>query len=146
MTLSEWPRKVWMAARVRMSQTRTVRSRPPLTTMSSFGWSARQWTALLCPKKSRIISLRYKSQHLMAWSSLALNMYGDSVLSATVRTASLCPVRFIFNAPEVRSHTLMRPSPAPVANQLLVGSTATVHTQPWCPTKTLANFHLGGAT
>ena len=45
------------------------------------------------------------------------------------------------SSPEARFQILMTRSPAPVANHLLPGSTATLGTQPKCPEITHTSFH-----
>ena len=53
------------------------------------------------------------------------------------------PVRESLSAPDARSQILMTRSPAPVANQVLPGSTATLRTQPRWPEITRTSFQGG---
>ena len=67
-----------------------------------------------------------------------LAVRGDT---ASPRTVEMCPVNVSLNCPEARSQILMVLSPAPLANHLFSGSTASARTQPRCPETTRISFH-----
>lgn len=69
--------------------------------------------------------------------------YGCRGLTASPRTVEMWPVKLSLSSPLARSQILITRSPAPVANHLFPGSTATLRTQPRWPDMTRASFHCG---
>ena len=69
--------------------------------------------------------------------------YGCLEDTASPRTVEIWPVNESLSSPDARSQILITRSPAPVANHLFPGSTATLRTQPRCPEMTRMSFHGG---
>mmetsp|Transcript_30974 Transcript_30974/g.55460 ORF Transcript_30974/g.55460 Transcript_30974/m.55460 type:complete len:215 (-) Transcript_30974:51-695(-) len=84
-----------------------------------------------------------RSQHFTSQSSEALKRYGCLSEMATARTVLMWPVRDSFSVPLARSQILISLSFPEEANHSLVGSTATVLTQPSWPDMTRISFHGG---
>ena len=80
---------------------------------------------------------------LRTLSSPHENRYGCRDDTAKPRTVEMWPVNESLSSPDAKSQILMTRSPAPVANHLLPGSTATLRTQPRCPEITRMSFHGG---
>jgi hypothetical protein len=81
-----------------------------------------------------------KSQHFTILSSPHENKYGCRGEIANPRTVEICPVSVTFKLPDAKSHILIVLSPAPLANHLLSGSTASARTHPKCPEITRMSF------
>lgn len=71
------------------------------------------------------------------------NRYGCLGETAKPRTVEMWPVNDNLSAPDAKSQILMTRSPAPVANHVFPGSTATLRTQPKWPEMTRTSFHGG---
>lgn len=124
-----------------MSQSRTVASRPPVTSKFRSGCSAIENTPLRCPWNWRTTLFCSKSQHFICLSSPHENKYGwrsDMTIPVTVL---ICPVNVTFSYPVTRSQNLIVRSLDPDTKNLFMGSTAKHLTQPTCPLITVFSFH-----
>jgi len=74
-------------------------------------------------------------------SSAHENRYGCLFDTASPLTVLMCPVKLSLSSPLAKSQILTTLSPAPVANQVFPGSTATLRTQPRWPDMTRMSFH-----
>mmetsp|Transcript_22014 Transcript_22014/g.74034 ORF Transcript_22014/g.74034 Transcript_22014/m.74034 type:complete len:388 (+) Transcript_22014:235-1398(+) len=142
-TVSLCPESTCTGALVRMSQTRTVASRPPVQSTSRPGWSAAQYTPERWPWYARMVLLVSRSQHLTILSSPAEKRYGCRSEMQRPRMVEMCPVSVSLSLPVASSQILMVRSLEPVANHSLVGSTAIARTQPRWPEMTRMSFHGG---
>lgn len=139
-TMSRWPEKQAISALVRMSQSRTVESLPPVAITFNDGWRARAKTPLKCPWYYLTTLFCSKSQHFTYLSSPAEKRYGCLSETASLLTVLIWPVKVTLSCPVARSQNLMVLSLLPETKKRFNGSIARHRTQPLWPAITVFSF------
>ena len=125
------------------SQTRTVRSLPPLTAQVPSGLSATEKTSPVWPVRAASWRPVARSQTRRVPSSLPLTARAPSSLTATARTQSVWPVRAASWRPVARFHTRTVPSSLPLTARAPSWLTATARTGPVWPVRICLNRSTG---